>query len=147
MERIALRYGLFMFLGFTLFFLISHLLGLSERYYLRVLNAIIHLAFMYTAIRRYRQLHPESADNYLSGTAMGMTAGVVGTLAFTIFIVLFLAFNQSFLAALRARTPMSEYLTPITAGAIILMEGIAVSLIGAYILTRIVDSQLEQVRT
>ena len=64
MERIALRYGLFMFLGFTLFFLISHLLGLSERYYLRVLNAIIHLAFMYTAIRRYRQLHPESADNY-----------------------------------------------------------------------------------
>ena len=49
------------------------------------------------------------------------------------------AFNPNFLATIQASMPIGEYLTPVTASLFILVEGIAISVIGAYIVTRVVD--------
>ena len=142
MVLILLGIGLWMMIGFILFFLLMHLLGLSDSYNLRIFNGVIHISLMYFAIREFRSEHPDTIGNHVSGTAMGMYASVVGVLGFAIFMVLFLAFSPDFLQQLREAMPMGHYLTPITASVFILMEGIVISLIGSYILTRVVDMNL-----
>lgn len=144
MKKLALRYGAYLFIGFTLLFLFSHLLGISENYHLRILNGIIHIGLLYAVIRKWRKIEPSTIDNHLSGTAMGVYAGVLGAAAFTAFMVVFLALSPGFMAHLQAATPVGQYLTPITAGAFILMEGVIVSLIGSYVVTRYVDMMLRR---
>lgn len=142
MKKLALRFGLWMVAGFVAFFLVMHLLGLSNNYNLRVLNGIIHLGMIYLAIKAFRSKYPDTVSNYVSGTAMGMYASAVGVLGFTIFMILFLSFNPVFLRELQETMPMGDYLSPITASLFIFMEGIAISLIGSYILTRMIDMNL-----
>lgn len=139
MKKIALRYGLWMLVGFTAFFLIAHLMGFSEKYNLRILNGVIHISLIFMAIRDYRLQHKESVNNYVSGVAMGMYASLIGVLGFTIFMLLYFVANPDFLQALREVNPLGEYLTPITASLFILVEGVAISLIGSYIVTRMID--------
>ena len=139
MKQLALRFGLWMMTGFMVFFLLMHLLGLSENYHLRVLNGLIHLSIIYMAIRAFRSKYPETVSNYVSGTAMGMYVSAVGVAGFSIFMILFLSFSPGFLHQLRETMPMGDYLTPITASLFIFMEGIVISLIGSYILTRVID--------
>lgn len=139
MKKIAFRYGLWMLAGFTAFFLVMHLLGFSENYNLRILNGIIHISLIFIAIRDYRLQYKDSVNNYVSGVAMGMYASLIGVLGFTIFMLLYLIANPGFLQSLREVNPLGEYLTPITASLFILVEGIAISLIGSYVVTRIID--------
>lgn len=139
MKHIAFRYGLWMFLGFTGFFLIMHLLNLSQNYYLRVFNGIIHVGFLWFALRAWLREHPEPSDDYTSGVVVGMFTSLVGVIPFTIFMVLFLAYNPSFLASIQSQSPIGEYFTPVTASLFILVEGIAVSLILSYILVRFLE--------
>lgn len=142
MKKLAFRFGLWMLTGFIAFFLIMHLLGLSNNYNLRVLNGIIHLGVIYLAIKAFRAKNPDTVNNYVSGTAMGMYASAVGVVGFTIFMVLFLSFSPNFLQDIRETMPMGEYISPITASLFILMEGLVISLIGSYILTRVIDMNL-----
>lgn len=142
MKKLAIRFGLWMLLGFIVFFLIMHLLGLSNNYNLRVLNGLIHLSVVYFTIKAFRSRYPETVSNYVSGTAMGMFVSVVGVLGFTIFMILFLSFSPGFLSELRQTMPMGDYLTPITASIFVLAEGLVISLIGSYILTRVIDMNL-----
>ena len=146
MEKIALKNGVRMFLGFSALFLIAHLLNISDNYNLRILNGIIHLTFMYLAIREYRKAFPKTTNNYLSGVAMGMFASIIGVLIFTIAMFLFLFFNPTFFELLQSKAPLPKYFTPFTASLLILTEGIAISLIGSYILVRIIDAQVKPAR-
>lgn len=140
MRKIALKYGFWMFIGFLSFFLFMHLLDLSQHYHLRILNGLIHITAIYLAIREYRRKFT-SEFNYLSGVAMGMEASVVGVLAFAMFQLFFLTFNTEFLLGLRESISIGGYLNPYTACLFILMEGIAVGLLGSYIVTRVIDMQ------
>ncbi|MCB0633282.1 MAG: DUF4199 domain-containing protein [Saprospiraceae bacterium] len=142
MKKLAFRFGLWMLLGFIVFFLFMHLLGLSDNYNLRVLNGVIHLGIIYLTIKAFRSKYPDTVSNYVSGTAMGIYVSLVGVLGFTIFMILFLSFSPDFLNELRKAMPMGDYITPITASIFILVEGLAISLIGSYILTRVIDMNL-----
>ena len=94
------------------------------------------------AIREYRKAHPEGLSNYLSGVAMGMYSSLIGVVGFVIFMVLYLSGDSELMAHIQANTPVGDYLNPITASLFILVEGVAVSLIGSYIVTRIVDMNM-----
>ncbi|HMQ63354.1 MAG TPA: DUF4199 domain-containing protein [Flavilitoribacter sp.] len=142
MKKIAIKYGLWMFAGFVAFFLTMHLLGLSHRYFFRIFNGVFHIAAIYYAIREYRKQNEDSINNYVSGVAMGVYTSAVGVLGFTIFMLLYLAFDTGFMEHLRAAMPIGEYLNPITASLFILTEGIVVSLIGSYLVTRVIDMNL-----
>jgi peptidoglycan/LPS O-acetylase OafA/YrhL len=144
MKTIAFRYGLIFFGGLMAIFLVSYLLGQGTNYNLRFLNGILHLGILYVAINSLRAKQPETHQNYVSGVAQGMYTGGVGTIAFTIFMVLFLSLNPAFLAGIQETTGFGDRLTPIMAGALIFMEGVGVSLIAAYLLTRIIDNRIEK---
>jgi hypothetical protein len=142
MKKIAIKYGLWMLAGFIAFFLLMHLVGLSTHTYLRVFNGVIHMGFMWAAIRQYRERHPDSVNNYVSGVAMGMWTSAIGVLGFVIFMFFFFDLNPGFLDAVQDQVPIGNYLTPLTATFFILVEGVAISLIGAYIVTRVVDMRM-----
>ncbi len=144
MKTIAFKYGLYFFGGLVAIFLTSYLLGLAANYQLRVVNGLLHMAILYYGIKELRVRQPDTHQNYVSGVAQGLYIGTVGTVLFSIFTVLFLIGASGLMAELQAATPLGNALTPVTAGVFILMEGIAVSLIGSYLLTRYVDARLEK---
>lgn len=144
MKKIAIKYGLWMLAGFIAFFLLMHLLGLSTNTYLRVFNGIIHLGLIWAAIRQYRERHPDSVNNYVSGVAAGMWTSAIGVLGFAIFMFFWFVLTPGFLEAVQDNIPIEKYITPLTATLFILAEGIAISLIGSYIVTRIVDMRMAE---
>lgn len=148
MKSIAFKYGLWMFAGFTAFFLLMNAIGYSQNYNLRILNSIIHLSLIYLAIRAYRNKNEDTVSNYISGVAVGMYTSVVGVLLFTIFMFLFMTFNVDFMQGIAQSLEMSnKFISPIGASMFIFVEGIATSLIGSYILTRIIDMNLSKAQS
>jgi len=146
MKKIAFKYGFWMLFGFIAFFLLMWATGQAENIYLRLFNGIIHLTLIGLAINEYRRLNPKNVHNYVSGVGMGFYTSAFGVIGFGVFIMLFLSFNPDLMASINESIPLHTSKTrfnPITAGAMVIAEGIAITLIGSYIMTRIVDARFE----
>lgn len=137
MHAISIKMGLWMLAGLISFFLLMFAIGLGYRTEVHLFNGVIQLFILYWAIRAYYVRNPENRVRYMAGVAQGMRASAIGIGGFTIFMTIFIAMNPQFLDTLRQNSQMGEYLTPFTASLFILVEGLMVSLIGSYILTRI----------
>ncbi len=144
MKQIALRYGLWMFFGLTGFFLLMHIFNLSENYYLRIFNGAIHLGVLWLALRAWARNHHEGTSDTTSGVVLGMFTSFIGVIPFTIFMSIFLAYNPDFLASIKSQTPLGEHLTPMTSCFFIVVEAIVISLIGSYVILRILDAMRER---
>lgn len=137
MRNISIRTGLLMLAGFIGFFMLTYIVGLAHVIELRMLNGVIHLACMSMAIKSYYQTHPDHKENYVTGVIQGMAASVIGVLGFGAFINVMLMVDPSLMDAVRSKTNFGEALTPFMAGVFIVCEGLVVSLIGSYIITRL----------
>jgi hypothetical protein len=146
MKSIAIRYGLYFFASLILLFLVSYATGIAGNPDFRMINATVHLAVLYYGIRSLRERSPKTLNNYVSGVVQGMYVGFVGTLLFSIFMMFFLILTPSFLSQLQAATNLDGALNPVTAAVIIFMEGVGISLIGSYLMTRFVDMRIERKR-
>lgn len=144
MTRIAFKYGIFMFAAFTLYFLVMYMLGLGHRSEFRAVNLFFQLGFLYLAIREYRLIHPESAENYASGVSTGLAASMVGVIAFGVFMAVFLGTHPGLMEQVRGTMSIGENLNPVATAAFISVEGVCVGLIGSYILVRVVDGPKER---
>jgi len=140
MRNIAIRYGLIMATGFILYFLIMQALGFGGNYYFRIFNAVIHLSIITVAIKAYKDRYPDEF-NYISGVVTGVVTSLVGVIPFAIFMLIFLSLTPDFMESIRLEAEnVGRYLTPFTASLIVLLEGLAVSVLASYIIMRIVDS-------
>ena len=140
-NKIVLKYGLLLFVGLLSYFAIMQVFGLSQNYDFRVLNAIIQTTMIYLAVRKYAKEY-RSDFNYLSGTLVGISTTVVGVLPFAIFQMINLVASPALLEHIQANAPVvGPYLSPFTAGLIVLVEGLAVGLVLSYLTMRIVDAQ------
>ena len=139
MQSIAIRFGLKMYFALILLFLFVHFTGLSENYHLRYLNGIIHLIFLYRAISTYRKDEPASKGNYISGVALSMYMTMIGALLFAISIMIYLNLDSDFFYQLKDNFPYPQSFTPLSASIVILVEALAASIIGGYIVTRVID--------
>ena len=128
-----------MFFGLTGFFLLMHLLHLSENYYLRIFNAVIHLGVLWAALSAWSRGHQTAPDDYFSGVVLGMFTSFVGITPFMAFMAIFLEASPGFLANMKAAMPVGEYLDPFTASLFVAAEGIVISLIASYIFVRILE--------
>lgn len=137
MHAISIKMGLWMLAGLISFFLLMYTVGLGYRTELHLFNGVIQLFCLYWAIRYYYRRSPDDRDTYMAGVAQGMWTSAIGIGGFTVFMMIFITMEPKFLETLRQNSQMGEYLTPITASLFILVEGLMVSLIGSYILTRI----------
>lgn len=140
MKKIAFRYGFMMLGGFILFFLFMHLIGLSTQFWLRIFNGVIHISYIYLAIQAYQGVKDSSDFNYLAEVSVGMYTSLFGVVGFTVFMTLFLSFSPEFFKAIQAANPnVSSYLTPFTSSLFIFVEGITISLIGSYVIARMIE--------
>ena len=71
-----------------------------------------------------------------------MLSGFIGVAIFAFFQMLFLNFDTVFMAQIKESIAIGEYLNPYTASLIILVEGVAVSLIGSYLIARIIEMKM-----
>jgi hypothetical protein len=143
MKNLAIKYGLFMFAGFAALFFILYIFGAAEYANLRSLNVFIHFGLMYVLIREYRRAYPETVNNYVKGTIVGMAASMIGAFAFAALVFFTLKLDPVLLGELKSRSPLPEYFTPLNAASFLTVEGTVVGLIGAYIVTRIVDARYD----
>ncbi len=141
MLQIAFRYGILMFLGFTAFFFLMHLFGLSDVLQLRYFNLIIHLSVLWMVMRVWVRKHPDRFDNYSENVGLGLLTTGVGAGAFAIFLTLFLAASPALMDSIRAQSPrvLADSLNPVMAGVFTFGEGIIAALIGSYVLIRIME--------
>ncbi len=144
MKQIAFRYGLWMFFGLTGFFLLLHIFHLSENIYLRVFNGVIHLGLLWMALRAWTRRHHDGTSDVTSGVVVGMFTSFIGVVPFAFFMAIFLEFNPDLLASIQHQTSVGEYLNPITSCFFIVVEAIVISLIGSYIILRILDAMRER---
>ena len=139
MNKISIKYGLIMFAGLMGYFFLMQGLGLQENYNYRIYNVAIQSVIIYLAIRSFAKLH-SSDFTYLSGSLTGMFTTWAGAIPFAIFQMIDLSFRPEFMAYLQQNAPVvGPYLTPFTAGLIVLAESTAAGLVLSYIAMRIVD--------
>ncbi len=143
MLKYALRYGILMFIGFTAFFFLMHIFGLSDSINLRYGNAIIHFGILWLAMRAWIQDQPNRFDHYSEGVAMGVTTTGIGAGAFAIFLMLFLYANPELMNSIRAQSPrvLADYLNPVLSGVFSFGEAIIAALIGSYIMIRVIEAK------
>ena len=139
MKSISVRYGLRLALALFALFSLAHLTSLIHHPGLRAFNGVFHLGLVYLAVRRYRQLHPR-AWNYASGTGVGVAAGMIGTVVFAAGVGVFLGLRPDVMADIAAHTRLAEYLNPVTAAAVLTVEGFAVTVFASYFSMRLVDA-------
>lgn len=144
MRTHSIKFGLSMLFAFIAFFTVLYVLGIGQRVELFLFVGVIHFFFMYLAIQKHYKMYPEDLGNYMSGVARGMEASVIGIVGFTVFIAVFLVMDATLLTRLRENASMAEYLTPVTISLFIVATGLMSSLIGSYILTRILDISLKK---
>jgi hypothetical protein len=140
MNSIAIRIGLFMLAGFIALFLLLNTFGLGYRYDSRIFFGVgfIHLLGMYLSINAYYKEYPEEKDGYGVGVWQGIMTSVIGVVGLTLFITTFLWLDPNLMDAIRQNSPMGQYLSPFSTSLVLFSGGLAVSLVGSYILTRIV---------
>ena len=139
MKSISFRYGLRLAVALCALFGLALATEFLHHPGLRVFNGVFHLGLVYLAIRRYRQLHP-GAWNYASGTGVGVAAGMLGTVLFVIGVGIFLAVRPDVLADIASNVRLARYLNPVTAAAVLFVEGFAVTVFASYFSMRIVDA-------
>jgi hypothetical protein len=137
MRAISIQIGLLMLTGFIAIFYIIYMLGYAQYTELRVLNAFVHLSCMYLAIRSYYKTDKEHVDNYMLGVAQGIEASIIGVVGYAVFIAIFMNVDPRLMNLIKQNSTMAIYLNPYTITLGILTEGLMVSLIGSYIMTRI----------
>jgi len=126
--------------GFILYFLIMQSLGFGGNYYFRIFNAVIHLTLITWAIKAFKDEYPDKF-NYLSGVSAGILTSLIGVVPFALFMLIFLYITPDFMEGIRSEAEnIGSYLTPFTASLIVLLEGIAVSVLASYVIMRIVDA-------
>jgi hypothetical protein len=144
MRIISNRIGLIMLAGFIAIFLIVYTLGFAQYTEFRFLNLFVHLSCMYIAIQAFYKKDKASIDNYLLGVAQGIEASVIGIVGYAIFIAAFMHFDPRLMDLIKQNSKMAIYLNPYTITLRILAEGLMVSLIGSYILTRILIMSIKK---
>jgi hypothetical protein len=145
MRSISIQFGFLMLAGFIAIFYVIYMLGYAQHTELRVINAIVHLSCMYLAIKAYYKTDPANVENYMLGVAQGIEASIIGVIGYAVFIVVFMKIDPRLMNLIKQDSPMAIYLNPYTITLAILAEGLMVSLIGSYILTRIYGYTLKAV--
>ncbi len=142
--RIAERYGLLIALGLIIFFFVMRIFGLLYIVELRAFNLIIVVFGILGALRTMMKRLPERFT-YFQGMGTGILTGLIGSVVFAIFVFVYVSFlDAGLMQSITENEPMGRFMNPYIVSVIIAVEGIASSLLVAFILMNYLDpSKLE----
>ena len=132
-NKTVLQNAFLIFLGIGLFFLLMDFLGLASKNYLRSLNAFIVLYGIHKTIKyNYDKGKMDYFENLFSGFitwVLGVFLGIVGLIAF-----IYIKGGESYLTTLSDTFVFVGKINIIQYCGVLFFEGVASSLIGAFVL-------------
>ncbi len=113
--------GIMVFIGLVAYFLIMNAVGLGHNLELRALNIVIMGGGVLYSIKSIHKKNPDF--DYFKGIGTGMFTALSSSLAFAIFIFIYLLSNPEFLQEIKNVEPFGNYLNAFLISFIIIMEG------------------------
>jgi hypothetical protein len=132
--RIPEIYGTLITLGLILYFFISYLAGFVHIIELRLLNLVILITGVYFALRQYQRTHGGHMD-YFHSFVTGMATAAIGTLTFSVFLLVYLFIDKELMQVIAERQPLGFYLNPYIASFMVSLEGIFSGLFVTFLLS------------
>jgi hypothetical protein len=137
--RIPEIYGTLIALGLIVYFFLMYAVGLLQVIELRLLNLLIMLAGVYYAMKQYSRTH-DGHLNYFRGLTIGVATSAIGASTFSLFLFVFLRFNNDLMQYIIEHEPMGPYLNAYIASFMVLLEGIFSGLFITFVLLNWVRS-------
>lgn len=137
--RIPEIYGTIIALGLIVYFFLMYAVGLLQVIELRLLNLLIMLGGVYFAMKQYARTH-DGHLNYFRGLAIGVATSAIGASTFSLFLFVFLRFNNNLMQYIIEHEPMGPYLNAYIASFMVLLEGIFSGLFITFVLLNWVHS-------
>lgn len=132
--RIPEIYGTLIAIGLIVYFFISYLAGFIHIIELRLFNLVVLLAGVYFALRQYQRTHGDRMDYFHSFTT-GMATAAIGTLTFSVFLLIYLFIDKQLMQTIAERQPLGFYLDPYIASFMVSLEGIFSGLFVTFLLS------------
>lgn len=132
-NTIEFKNGLIIFLGIGIFFLLMDFLGLTDKNYLRILNAFIVLYGINSTIKSNLN---NSKNDYFENLVSGFKTGIIGVFLGIIGLIIFIYIKggESYLNKLSDTFFFGKDNNIIKYCSVLFFEGIASSLIGSFTL-------------
>jgi hypothetical protein len=138
-NHIPHSYGVRIAIGLILYFVVMHLVGLSHRVELRLLNLLILVAGVYLALKRFRETH-DSHLHYFRGLVTGVATAAIGSFIFAAFLFVYMSVDDSLMQSIIENEPMGRYLNPYMASFIVALEGVFSGLLVTFVLINFVQT-------
>ena len=138
-NKIPQSYGIRIGIGLILYFVVMHIVGLSENVELRLLNLLILVGGVYLALKKFKQTH-EDHLNYFRALITGVATGAIGSLIFAVFLFAYMKLDPALMQHIAEKEPMGRYLNPYIASFIVALEGLFSSLLVTFILINFVNT-------
>jgi hypothetical protein len=132
-NRIPENYGLRTAAGLIVYFVIMHIIDLGHHVELRLLNLLILVGGIYFALKKFKETHGQHI-NYFRALVTGVATGAVASLAFGIFMFLFMKFDNGLMQSIIENEPMGRYLNAYMAAFIVVLEGFFSGLLVTFVL-------------
>lgn len=123
-EKVGIKYGLFLAGGLIGYFLFMKLFGLEDILELRFLNVIILVLAVVGALKFYKK-NSDALMTYFKGIGVGVLTSMVGALIFALFMGIYLGFiDPVFLDSIKNEwSSYTAHINPFTISFIIVLEG------------------------
>ena len=88
-DTLYVKYGLLIAAALIAYFLLIRLIGLHDNHWLRILNGFIVAYGIYAVIKKKKSVEKDNFE-YFSGFGTGILTGVIATMAFVLFMGIYL---------------------------------------------------------
>jgi len=132
-NRIAENYGLRIAGVLIVYFVIMKIVGLSHHAELRLINLVILTVGIYMALKKFKLTHTDHL-NYFRGLIMGVATGGVASLAFGIFLFIYIQLDADMMKSIIENEPMGRFLNPYMSAFIVVLEGFFSGLLVTFVL-------------
>jgi hypothetical protein len=133
--RISIWCGLLVSAALIGFFLVMKFAGLHRYLALRYFNWIIYalgIIIAFSVYSRNNTKHVKHRLQYLKGIKMGLRIALIAIIPFAIFMFVYLRIDESFMIYIRENSEFGRYLSPISAAAVVAIEGFVGGAITTY---------------
>jgi len=138
-NRITESYGLGTAAALIVYFLLMRVIGLAHHVELRLLNLVILGAGIYFALRKFKETH-EGQLNYFRGLITGVTTAAIGSMAFALFLFIYMKIDGSMMEAVIKEDRMGRYLNAYIAAFVVALEGVFSGLLMTFVLLNWVNT-------
>lgn len=130
--KLSVWTGVLTSVALIVFFLIMKLVGLEQILWVRYFNFVFFVIGLVSAFNIYSTRTHKLRINYLKGIKMGLRITLIAIIPFVIFMFVYLSIDNNFMIYVRENSDFGRYLSPISAAAVIAIEGFVGGAITTY---------------